>query len=464
MRKLRSKDRTYIPRVAEFIERDPMRPIRERVTAEIGRRREPLRDRTDVQPLSVLHVVHGWPPFATGGTEVYARGLALEQTRRHRVSVFARFAGEDRSTGQRAAYLDHGTRVRLVCNNFDRRNPIARNAIKDRHFEHELELFLKEVEPDLVHIHHLAGHCASLMGVVQRAGIRTVYQVQDWWALCARANLWHPDDGLCPGPSAQRCATCLPLTGLPPREPLNRLLHRMRAFFIKRQLRAANTYIMGSQTIQDWYSREGLFAPGARVRVLEYGVEKISGVRNDSDGERPLNFGVIGALMPHKGVHVAIEAFRGLTPDRARLLVWGNPESRPDYVNHLRTLADTATVTFAGVFAENEKAKVLSSLDVLIVPSVGLESFGIVAREALAAGVPVLVSRRGALEELAVEGVCGAAFAADDPTDLRRLIDSLIERPALLQEWRRGIPDVVTVEEHAAAIDEIYRQVIDGDR
>jgi glycosyltransferase involved in cell wall biosynthesis/GT2 family glycosyltransferase len=467
MRKLRAMDRTYIRRIAQFIDNDSMAPIRKRVVAEIGRRRLVERERTDAQPLSILHVVHGWPPFDTGGTEVYARGLALMQAHRHRVSVFARSAGRDRSTGQRTAYLDHGIRVRLVCNHFDRRSPIARNAIKDGNFERELELFIKQVRPDLVHIHHLAGHCASLMGVVHRNGIPTVYQVQDWWALCARANLWRPDDSLCPGPTSDRCATCLPLTGLPPRTLLNPLLYRLRMAYLKRQVRAADAYVMGSNAIREWYSGAGFFAPQAKIHVLEYGVERFEGTgEKPGPGAGPVTFGFIGALMPHKGAHVAVEAFRGLSPDRARLVLWGNPDSRPDYSGRLRAMAEADTVTLAGAFDEERKAGVLSSIDVLIVPSVGLESFGIVAREALAAGVPVLASRRGALEELALDGVCGATFAADNPADLRRVIDALIERPALLSEWRSGIPDVVTLEDHAAAVDEIYRQMVrrDADR
>jgi glycosyltransferase involved in cell wall biosynthesis len=351
-----------------------------------------------------------------------------------------------------------------VCNNFDRRNPIARSAIRDRNFERELELFIKQVRPDLVHIHHLAGHCASLTGVVRRHAIPIVYQVQDWWALCARANLWRPDDSLCPGPSIDRCAGCLPLTGLPPRTLLNRLLYRLRMAYVKRQVRSADAYVMGSKAIRDWYSDAGFFAPQAEVHVLEYGVEKYEAIgEKRGPGEGPVIFGFIGALMPHKGAHVAVEAFRGLTPGQARLVVWGNPKSRPDYSNRLLTVADANTVTLAGVFDEERKAEVLSSVDVLIVPSVGLESFGIVAREALAAGVPVLASRRGALEELALDGVCGATFAADDPADLRRVIDRLIERPAMLSEWRRGIPAVVTIEDHVAAVDEIYRQVLKRD-
>jgi glycosyltransferase involved in cell wall biosynthesis len=411
--------------------------------------------------LSILHVVHGWPPFDTGGTEQYAWHLARRQALKHRVSAFARIADEDRVTGQRTAYSDHGVRVRLMVNNFDRRNPIARNAIKDRGFERELETFIRQTEPDLVHVHHLAGHGASLMGVIARQRIPIVYQVQDWWALCARSNLWRSDDSLCPGPSPSRCARCLPLTGLPPRGILNRFLYRIRQRFVKRQLRMADAYVMGSRAIRTWYTGAGLLAPRAPVHVLEYGVPSLGGrVERPGRGKSPIVFGFIGALMPHKGAHVAVEAFRGVTPDRALLILWGNPDADPAYSGRLREDAEDGVVDLMGSFEEDRRPEVLASFDVLIVPSVGLESFGIVAREAMAAGVPVIVSRRGALEELQIDGVCGATVAAEDASDLRRVIDRLIEDPETIDAWRKALPGVVTVEEHAGAIEEIYRKVL----
>ncbi len=461
VRKLRSIDRTYIPRVAAFMESDPLARVRDRVVAEIeGRQGIEVSTPADGR-LSILHVVHGWPPFDTGGTEQYAWHLARRQARRHRVSAFVRIADDDRVTGQRAAYSDHGVRVRLVVNNFDRRNPIARNALKDRGFERELEAFIRQTEPDLVHVHHLAGHCASLMGVIARQRIPIVYQVQDWWALCARSNLWRSDDSLCPGPSPRRCALCLPLTGLPPRGILNRSLYRVRRRFVKRQLRKADAYVMGSRAIRTWYAGAELLNPRAPVHIIKYGVPSPAGrVDRPSRGKPPIVFGFIGALMPHKGAHVAVEAFRGLTPDRARLILLGNPDADPAYSARLREHAEDGVVELMGSFEEDRKPEVLASLDVLIVPSVGLESFGIVAREAMAAGVPVIASRRGALEELDLDDVCGATFVPEDPSDLRRIIDRLIDDPETIDAWRKALPGVATVEEHAGAVEEIYRQVL----
>ena len=465
MRTLRSIDPTYVPRVAAFIRSDPLARIREKVVDELRQTRGISVASGGEQQLSILHIVHGWPPFATGGTEQYAWHLTRSQAQRHRVSAFARIADRDRSTGQRLAYLDNGIRVRLVVNNFDRRNPIARNALKDRNFERELDVFLGQTEPDLVHVHHLAGHCVSLMGVVTRRRIPVVYQVQDWWALCARSNLWRENDTLCQGPKPERCSRCLPLTNLPPRTILNFFLYRVRRRLMKRQLRKADAYVMGSHFIRSWYSDAGFLDPGAPVHVLEYGVPANARRRELRRREDvPMRFGVIGTLMPHKGAHVAVDAFRGLTPEVARLLIWGNPNACPSYAARLVECADPRVVEFKGTFAENQKTEILNSLDALIIPSVGLESFGIVAREAMAAGVPVIASRRGALEELGIDGVCGAESAPEDPADLRRVIDQLIENPQILEKWKCALPGIATVEKHTAEIEGIYRQVLQGSR
>jgi len=465
MRTLRSIDPTYVPRVAAFIRSDPLAGIRGRVADELCRTQGVSIAGGTSQPLSILHIVHGWPPFDHGGTEQYAWQLARGQVHRHRVSAFARIEDQDRNTGQRLAYLDNGIRVRAIVNNFDRRNPIARNAMKDRIFERELEIFLDQTRPDLVHVHHLAGHCVSLMGVVARRRIPIVYQVQDWWALCARSNLWRPDESLCQGPKPSQCSRCLPLTKKPPRALLNPFLYRVRRGFMRRHLRKADAYVMGSRTIRTWYSNAGLLNPDAPVHVLEYGVPAFSGHHTPpQNGACPITFGFIGSLMPHKGAHIAVQAFRGITPGAARLVLWGDPDADPDHTAHLAERSDPGVIEFKGVFEENQKAQVLESFDALVVPSVGLESFGIVAREAMSAGVPVVVSRRGALEELGIDGVCGAEFAPEDPADLRRVIDRLIDSPEILDTWRRALPAIATVEEHADEIEKIYRQVLQGSR
>jgi glycosyltransferase involved in cell wall biosynthesis len=175
-----------------------------------------------------------------------------------------------------------------------------------------------------------------------------------------------------------------------------------------------------------------------------------------------LRFGFIGSIMPHKGAHVAVEAIRGIDPAKARLDIWGNPELLPDYASSLTVSSDPELIRLRGSFDDDRKAEVFANMDVLLVPSIGLESFGIVAREAMAAGVPVIASSIGALAELEIDDRCGALVAPGDADALRHWIERLMRQPELLVDWRESLPTVKTVAEHSAEVAAVYEEVLAG--
>jgi O-antigen biosynthesis protein len=448
----------YLPTIARFLREDPLRPARERVLAEL----RPPRTLRPRGPQRVLHLVHGWPPWNSAGTEVYARRLALRQAAWREVTVYARIADPGRELGEALEVEDGGARVRLVVNNFTQRDPLSRNALHDRRLAADFRKLLEETRPDLLHVHHLAGHAATLPGLAARRGIPILYQVQDWWAPCARVNLLDAERQLCPGPSPGRCAACLPLTGLPPAPLLNRALYAVRGRLLRRALRQADAFVMGSQAIHRSYLDLGWLEPGDRAFVVPYGIERPPEIAARRRPGAPLRFGVIGSLLPHKGIHLAVAAFRGVDPGRAILQIWGNLAASPSYAAELMAIASPA-VRFAGSFPEERRSEVFAGLDVLIVPSLGLESFGLAAREALAEGVPVLASRRGALAELFPPEAgppCGALFDPEDPKELRGWIERLLGDPGIVAAWAANPPRVKEMDEHAEEIEEIYDKIL----
>lgn len=451
-RTLRRLDPTYWGRVAEFLRRDPLESLRHHLWERIA---PVLR----TPQLSVLHVVHGWPPFAEGGTEAYARRLAMDQVKRHRVSVLARWADPHRATGDRAALFDEGVRVRLLVNHFDQRNPLIRNAMLNPAFERELDSMLDRERPNLVHVHHLAGLSASLASVAAKRGIPVVYQIQDWWASCSRANLVTSERLPCRGPSLGACSSCLPMTGLRPRWLLNRALYLVRGRWITRQMASAAGYVMGSDAIHAWHRQRGLLAPGTPVWVIPYGVPEPCTDHQRRPVGTPLRVGVIATLMAHKGIHVAVRACQGLG-GIVTLDIWGNTDADPDYTRALQQELDPEVVALKGRFEEADRDRILAGLDLLIVPSIGLESFGIVAAEAMAVGTPVIASRLGALAGLGDEGRFGATFPAGDAGELRTWLLRLVERPGLLESWRASMPRSKSVHDHALEIDAVYDHVL----
>jgi GT2 family glycosyltransferase/glycosyltransferase involved in cell wall biosynthesis len=455
----------YLPTIARFLAEDPVAPARERVLAGLRRAGDLKGPRG---PRRIVHLVHGWPPWNHAGTEVYARRLALRQTAWREVAVYSRIADPDRELGEALEVVDGDARVRLVVNNFTQRDPLSRNALHDRLLAADFRRFLAETAPDLIHVHHLAGHAATLMGVAAERSVPIVYQVQDWWAPCARANLFDAGRRLCPGPAPAKCAACLPLTGLSPAAALNPLLHAARARLTRREIRRADIFVMGSRAIRDSYRALGWLRMEDPALVLPYGIERPAGTgeerRAGAPGapHLPLRFGLLGSILPHKGIHLAVAAFRGIDPARAGLTVWGDPAISPSYTAELEALASPA-VRFAGRFDEERRRETLAAIDVLLIPSLGLESFGLAAREALAEGVPVLASRRGALAELfdpAAGPPCGALFDPEDPGELRQWIERLIERPEIVGEWRAAAPAVKEMDEHAEEIEEVYERLL----
>ena len=425
----------YLPTVARFIREDPVRAARERVVSALAPpRREPAR-----APERVLHLVHGWPPWNSAGTEIYAAGLVRRQAAYREVAVYARIADPQRTKGDAIELLDHGARVRLVVNNFTQRDPLSRNALRDRAMETDFARLLDEVRPGVLHVHHLAGHAASLAGIARRRRIPVLFQIQDWWQPCARVNLLDARGRLCSGPGLAKCAACRPLTGLP---LLNRTLYRYRFALMKDVLRSADALVMGSRFLHQSYAGLGYLRPEDPAFIIPYGVELAPRLPRGQRGgrEQPLRFGVIGSSLPHKGLHVARAAFDGIDPGRATLTVWGSPP-----------------------FEEERKPGIFAQMDVLLVPSLGLESFGLAAREAMHHGVPVLASRRGALPEMfdGADGRYGALFDPEDPAELRGWIERLAAEPEIVDRWAAALPQVKGMDEHAEEIEAVYERMLE---
>ena len=127
-----------------------------------------------------------------------------------------------------------------------------------------------------------------------------------------------------------------------------------------------------------------------------------------------------GKLLHNKGVHVLLEALRGLD---ARAVVVGFG----DYRAELEEMATGDRVLFTGPLEHRHLVHLLALADACVVPSIFPEAFGMVAAEAAAAGCPPLVARHSGLAEVA-EGLEKeypptlrhlTSFATGDAADLR---------------------------------------------
>jgi glycosyltransferase involved in cell wall biosynthesis len=146
------------------------------------------------------------------------------------------------------------------------------------------------------------------------------------------------------------------------------------------------------------FARERLRALGApldwaRVHVLPPPVHAAASASRAPAGGYAL---VVSRLAPEKGVDVAIDACRAAG---ISLVVAGDGPERAA----LQARAGDTDVRFAGHVDDTELAALRAGAAVALVPSRSAETFGLAAAEAMAAGVPVVASRVGALPELVEE-------------------------------------------------------------
>jgi phosphatidyl-myo-inositol alpha-mannosyltransferase len=157
--------------------------------------------------------------------------------------------------------------------------------------------------------------------------------------------------------------------------------------------------------------------------------------------------GVIGFLgridEPRKGLAVLLKAFEELAPGRPglRLLVAGPgaaDEQRHQLPPQLRDRA-----VFLGEVNEEDKVRVLHSVDVFCSPNTGGESFGIVTAEAMAAGLPIVASDIQAFRQVLRDGRAGELFAVGDAGDLARAAARLLDDPGRQAELSVAALDAV---------------------
>jgi len=420
--------------------------------------------------MRILLPIHQYLPHSRSGTEVYTHSLARELGRHHDVLVYSHEASLDGGEHDARDETFEGIAVRRVAayRYGEARGPWAEfrrdyaNPLIEADFRRTLERF----RPDMVHVQHLKGLSAAIVTECARHDIPVVMTLHDYWLTCANAQCIRPDGTLCTHTHARlECARCAAeRVGMPALQwaapaLAGAFLARDRA--IRRALRHVQRFIAPSHFLKAKLVAMGW--PPARITVMENGLDvgRLPMSRTTPRGTCRGHYAYIGSLAWQKGVDVLLRAFGDPSLSAARLRVWGNPNAFPSYVERLRVLAaDCPNVSLEGEADDPALDAALAWADYLVVPSLWWENSPVTIQEAYAAGVPVIASRLGALEEKVRDGVSGLLFAPGDVSDLVRVLRRTIDEPELLPQLRAGIPPVVTIADHAARIEALYAEVI----
>jgi glycosyltransferase involved in cell wall biosynthesis len=383
-------------------------------------------------PRRILHALHSFPPDSRGGIETYVELLAGAQAAQGlEPEVLAASPTADRGPAPGPwSWPVHRLSFQEPLAQAQGRSTAAR--------ERELTDLLEKQGIELLHVHHWHGLGPCLVSAARNLRLPTVVTLHDAFVSCPLffRRRW---GRLCePEQPIAVCERCLgELAGAAPESIAPALEWRNAAY--RRELEQAQVRLCLGEDQRTHLLRLPALA-GLTIESAGFPARRI-----DPVGERrppwrppaPLRVATWGGLVEGKGLHLLVEAARGL-PASALEIHHHGPILEPAYRAQLESSWPGGSLHFHGPFGPAQLATFGSQYDLAVHPSLFLETYGFTTDEALDLGLPLLIPDRGAPRERL--GGRGTLFRFGDSGDLARRLREILSGPELLEEWRNGQP------------------------
>jgi glycosyltransferase involved in cell wall biosynthesis len=246
--------------------------------------------------------------------------------------------------------------------------------------------FLDFEKPDLVHFHCIQRLTGSIVEATLERSIPYLVTVHDAWWISDFQFLVDANDKVYPEGHPDPFEEIEPPEGITLDDSLS------RRSYLKGLLNQAEQVLVVSQAFAEIYDKNGI----ERIAVNKNGIKPRHWLPRQPSASGRLRLAHIGGMSSHKGYHLFKEVLSNYPFENLEALVvdHGAPAGyqSQDYWG-------TVPVTFVGKTSQYEIEKLYARMDVLVAPSIWPESYGLVTREAAAAGVWVIASSMGGIGE-----------------------------------------------------------------
>lgn len=293
----------------------------------------------------------------------------------------------------------------------------------------ELTARLRRERPDVVHVHNVFPLLSpAVLAACADADVPVVATLHNYTQVCPPGTL-HRD--------GRSCTECVGTTA-----PLPAVRHgcyrgsRLATVPLavslsvnrRRWWSGVERFFCISAAQRDILVRSGM--PAERLAVKHNFVPD-PGTRRAGDGEHLL---FLGRLAEAKGVRLLMTAWDEIAADGGvgvPLVLAGAGPLEQEVTAWARGRDD---VRYVGLLDPAQCRQVLARSVAVVAPSLAMETFGLVAAEAMAAGVPAVAAGHGAFVELVDDGVSGLLHQPGDPASLASGIRRIAADPARNRE------------------------------
>lgn len=392
-----------------------------------------------------------------GGTEVYLQALMEHQTRTgHEVHALSTRSEKNLPSIDASRFVERY--------NMDKREGALKDAQKAAAFlwnveaKRAMEEAIREIKPDIIHLHNLYHHLSSsVLRPIRASGIPCVQTLHDLKLACPNYRMY-TEGSLC-----DRCKGgkywnavkhhCLTPSTLP--NILAAMEMGMTKFFQSYE-RTVQTFICPSQFMADKMVEWG--EPAPKMRVIPNPVDLMPEAAT-ADGDYILS---AGRLSVEKGIESLLRAAARIPQVQIRIAGIGPLEQSLIYLAKQLQLNN---VEFLGYVRKAEMYPLRARARAMVMPNIGYENASLTALEAMAHGVPLVASRIGGLPEQAIPGKTGFLVEPGDVEALAGALQQVWEMPiegrrALGEHARRIVQEKHTWGVHLASLEQAYQDVI----
>ncbi len=394
--------------------------------------------------MRIVQVSTLYPPELFSGGTLAPHQVALSLKRRgHDVSVYAGSCayGEPALTERTWAFQGIPVHAINVMSGYAHGVPNYRNASVAQRFDR----FLAVAKPDVVHFHCIQALGAEILAVPRAHGVAAVVTMHDGWFACARQFMYTdaPCNRMCPLKVDPAACDCLPGFDFVARRE-----------FLRLALEPIDRVLAVSRPFADVLRENGV-APGKLV-VCENGLAPASPISHTRSDR--IRFGHLVGPEGWKGARTLAKALQlldrdvlvklhGIDADSWKALggTWPDPRVDP-----------------RPRFGPADLPAIMAGLDVVLVTSIGMETFSIVTREAMQHGVPVISSRCLGPEGIIRDGENGVLYDRGDAAGLARAMRRVASEPEYLARISAAASatPVRTIDEQVSQIEDIYGDVV----
>jgi glycosyltransferase involved in cell wall biosynthesis len=407
--------------------------------------------------MKILHLCDHYRPFGGAERLLFDTLAMLEESGTTNVLVMHDYP-ENRYSGQRKEYIVKGLDAQPVGSNFISYIRAGLRAKK------RLRAIIRTEKPDVIHVHNIQNPFVIHEALKETPVVRAVhdprlYCFTDWRLLPVTKDI-------CPYPMGHKCIT----EGCIGKELIKFSLTGRKAlprYFNHELHRKVDTIIMESRAmlacaLQNGYKTSQLecLPNFTLLEPLEKVLERNKGLAKQN--ENSIVF--VGRASYEKGITKLLEAVKLINTPYRLYLITGGPEI-PAVYEKIKELELSEKVSVLGPFSYEETKSYYGLADVVVVPSVWIESFCLVGIEAMANAKPVVAFRTGGIPDWLVDGETGFLAELGNTPELASKIETMLTNKEAAKQYGlagyKRVSELYRNEVYLTQLMKIYTKAID---